>query len=683
MNFADSLATVYATLAAASRPRDRLTVSEWADRHRKVTSEQSSIPGRWVTNRNPLLREIMDFFSKNSRAHEMVVMKPSQQGATEALINAMGYGMEHHPGPMMALLPTEQKRDDWKAQKLDPMLRGTPVIRNLLGKLRSRDAAQRKDRVDFPGGSLLLAGGNSPSSYDQVSIRDMIMDDLDRFPSVIGNGHDPVSRARGRCKAFPNKYKLAIVSTPTIKDASLIEREYKDSDQRKPYLPCPYCGEYQRLVWANLQYDKVNNPPRSAWYECAHCGGKIEEHHKQAMLERGRWIAENPGHPRLGYGGWNGLYTPNGLGPTWLDMARKWHAIHHDAQTGKSRAPDQAQLMSFINEDLGEVWEDQATALKAHDLAKRMDDVDMGVVPPGVLALTLGIDTQDGWLDVSLIGWRPWQDGRAGWTTIDWLQIRGDTSTAGPWNELEAYVNAVWRNAYGKTMRPRAAAIDNRGHRGEHVKAFIQRPTLQIPVYRVQGSTTLMEEFIAQSAKEQQKGANGKVLRGAYGIWNVGTEAVKDTIYAALTSDADMPPQDRRLRFAAGLPTEYFNGLLAEVKNPKTRRYEQKRGADFKRNEPLDGLVYAIAIGHHKEVMIGLRRTRLYRENGKSVMITVPDTRYWTRLAAQLEPESTDKESLTVGTRQETPELDQFATAGKVIAQPRQTTRRTGGIARR
>lgn len=673
MSFHADLADVADMLRRGIRPRDRLSVSDWSDRHRKLTSEQSSIPGDWVTARNPLLREIMDFFSRHNRAHEMVAMKPSQVGVSEAITNCVGYGMEHNPGPMMVLLPTEQKRDDWKAQKLDPMLRGTPIISAVIGRLRSRDAAQRKDRVDFPGGSLLMAGGNSPSSYDQVSIRDMIMDDLDRFPEVIGKGHDPVSRARGRTKSFPHKYKLALISTPTIKDASLIEREYKNTDQRKPYVPCPSCGEYQHLKWSNLQYDKVNNPPKSAWYECEHCGFQIHEHHKMTLLRNHRWIAQNPGHPRLGYGGWSALYAPPGLGPSWLDLAIKWHEIHHDPATGKRRPPDQGQLMAFINEDLGEVWEDQASALKAHDLARRMEDFDMCTIPPGVLALTLGIDTQDTWLDVTLLGWRPWHDGRPAWTTLDWFQIMGDTSKPDPWNELEAYVNREWTNAYGKTLRPKAGAIDNRGHRGEHVKAFIQRPGLKIPMYRVQGSTTLMTEFIATTAKEQEKGRNGKHLRGAYGIWNVGTEAIKDTIYAALSSDAELPHEERRIRFAGGLPTEYFNGLLSEVKNPKTRRYEQKRGAEFKRNEPLDGMGYAIAIGHHREVMIGMRRTRLHRADGSSVMITIPNPVYWARLAAVLEPEEPIINA-----------IDKTSPPSEAPAKTRpQLPRRIGGLSRR
>ena len=637
MGFREDLADVYSELAAASKPRDRLQVSEWADRYRKVTSEQSSIPGAWVTSRNPILREIQDCFSRHSRVHEIIVKKSSQVGITEAMVNSIGYGMHHHPGSAMVLLPTEQKRDDWKSQKLDPLIRATPVITNLIGKIRSRDAAQRKDRVDFPGGFLLLAGGNSPASYDQVSIRDMYMDDLDRFPEVIGRGHNPVARARGRTKAFPHKYKLMLASTPTVKNASLIDAEYQNSDQREYHVPCPDCGEMQPLKWSNLQYDKMNNPPQRAWYACAHCGSLIEEHHKQKMLEAGRWIATNPDNKRRGYH-INALYTPVGLGPGWLKLAEKWNNIHHDPVSGKPRKPEPAELMEFINEDLGECWEDQASALKAHDLARRMEDHAMGVIPPGVLAITIGIDTQDTWLDVTVLGWRKWQeDGRPAWTTIDWFQITGDTSKIEPWNELEAFLNKEWRNAYGNIIKPSAAAIDNRGHRGDHVKAFIQRASIKIPVYRVQGSTTVMIEIIAQTAKEQEKGPNGKMIRNAYGIWNIGTEAVKDMIYSALSSDGDMPPEERRIRFCDGLPTEYFNGLLSEVKNPKTRRYEAKRGAEFKRNEPLDGMVYAIAIGHHRDIMIGMRRTRLFRENGRSVVMIVPDLRFWERRHLTLE----------------------------------------------
>lgn len=647
MNYLSCLHDVYAMLERGSRQRARITVSEWADRHRVLTGEQSSIPGPWVTARNPMLREPMDCFTKGSGVHELVMMKSSQGGGSEITINGLAYTMDRNPGPAMIMLPTDAKRDDWKSQKLDPLMRATDAIKDLVGELKSRDSINRQERLTYPGGFLLMTGGNSPSSYDQVSIKVLVMDDLDRFPEVIGKGHDPVARARGRMKAFPNNYFFALVSTPTIEGSSLIYREWQNSDQRRYHVHCPHCGAAQVLQWKYLQYDKFNHQPTAAWYVCAENGCQILEHHKQSMLTGGAWIPTNPDNRRRGYH-FSALYVPSGLGPSWLDLAIQWNEIHHDPVTGARRTPDPARLMSFINEELGEVYEDQSTTVKANELERSRDDIPNGEIPPGVLDLTIAVDTQDTWLDVELMGWREWHDGRPAWRVIDWLQIHGNTSTPAPWDELEAYVNQEWTNAYGRPMRPKAVAIDNRGHRGEHVRAFVARSTLQIPVYRVQGSTRMLDTYIAQTAKDPQKSGAGKTLRHAYGIWNIGTEYTKDTIYSALVSDRESPPEERRIHFAANLPTEFFNGLLSEVKNPKTQRYEQKRGAEFKRNEPLDLTTYNIAIGHHKEVMIGVRRRRIPRPNGTSVTMIVPNPGYWERrrqmLEVEIKPEAPQQE---------------------------------------
>ena len=42
------------------RPEQALTVSEWADKHRRLSSKASAEPGPWRTNRTPYLREPMD-----------------------------------------------------------------------------------------------------------------------------------------------------------------------------------------------------------------------------------------------------------------------------------------------------------------------------------------------------------------------------------------------------------------------------------------------------------------------------------------------------------------------------------------------------------------------------------------------------------------------------------------------
>lgn len=596
-------------LARSIKPRDRLTVSVWADRHRILSSKQSGERGEWRTARNPILREIMDCLSHTSPVREIVVMKSSQVGVTEAMINKIGYNMDHAPCPTMVLMPTLDSRDSWKVQKLNPLLQETDVIRGILGGLKSRDAANSKDVIDFPGGILFLAGGNSPNSYAQKSVRDLLMDDLDRFPGEIGKEGDPVALARGRCKSFP-RYKLMLVSTPTIRGVSLIEREYLLTDQCRFHVPCPACGAMQPLKWENMKWEQAHKPPRAAWYECAACGHEIHEHHKPRMLGGGVWVAEYPEIKRRGFHV-SALYAPIGLGPSWLDLAVQFLEAKGDPGT----------LKTFINTNLGETWEDQTSQLKTHDMEKRMElDHDMARIPPGVTDLTAFIDTQDTWLDITLLGWH-----EGGVRLIDWHQITGDTAKAEPWNDAVAYLNAERINAFDHKMLIRAAGVDSRGHRGEQVRAFVQRSDLKIKVYACQGSTSRLGRPIATNASYPDKDRRGKTIKTGYGVWNIGTEFCKDFIYGHLVSDGELPVESRHFRFPAGLPTEYFDGLLSEVYNPETRRYEQKKGARYKRNEPLDGMVGAWAIGQHKEVNIGRYR------NGK------PDPAYWARKLAGLE----------------------------------------------
>jgi hypothetical protein len=48
---------------AGLRPDPLLTVSEWADRYRRLSGKAAAEPGPWRTERTPYLREIMDAFS--------------------------------------------------------------------------------------------------------------------------------------------------------------------------------------------------------------------------------------------------------------------------------------------------------------------------------------------------------------------------------------------------------------------------------------------------------------------------------------------------------------------------------------------------------------------------------------------------------------------------------------------
>ena len=196
-----------AVIARAIAPRLPLTVSQWADAHRVLSSKGSAEPGRWRTARNDLLREPMDCMSARSPVQEVVLKFPIQSGKTEIALNVVGYTMDHNPGPIMVALPAEVSMNKWIMQKLTPMVEESPAVRRTLTTLNSREGANRREFKDFSGGQLYLEHAGSPARLKSTSVRTLIVDELDEFAANLHSGDDPVDLLEGRTSAFPATYK--------------------------------------------------------------------------------------------------------------------------------------------------------------------------------------------------------------------------------------------------------------------------------------------------------------------------------------------------------------------------------------------------------------------------------------------------------------------------------------------
>ena len=66
--------TFTAGWATGWTPDERLTVSQWADKHRKLGSKSSAEPGDWRTDRAPYAREPMDSLSVYDPTEIVVMM---------------------------------------------------------------------------------------------------------------------------------------------------------------------------------------------------------------------------------------------------------------------------------------------------------------------------------------------------------------------------------------------------------------------------------------------------------------------------------------------------------------------------------------------------------------------------------------------------------------------------------
>src|ERR1019366_7927890 len=225
-------------VTAVARPPPRLTVSQWADANRVLSSESSSLPGRWDTARAEFLRGIMDA-ANDPDVETIVVMKAAQVGASEALLNMLGFYIAHDPSPILMLQPTLEMSESFSKDRLSTMIRDCPQLAALVADPKSRDSGNALLYKAYPGGFAALAGSNSPASLASRPIRILLCDEIDRYPISIASEGDPLSLATRRCTTFWDR-KIVMVSTPTVKGASRIEMAYKESDQRKFFAPCSH-----------------------------------------------------------------------------------------------------------------------------------------------------------------------------------------------------------------------------------------------------------------------------------------------------------------------------------------------------------------------------------------------------------------------------------------------------------
>jgi hypothetical protein len=71
-------------------------------------------------------------------ARRVVFMKGAQVGATTVRTNWFGYVIHHTPGPMLAVQPTTELAKRFSDQRIDPLIEGTPAIRERVAPARSR-----------------------------------------------------------------------------------------------------------------------------------------------------------------------------------------------------------------------------------------------------------------------------------------------------------------------------------------------------------------------------------------------------------------------------------------------------------------------------------------------------------------------------------------------------------------
>lgn len=580
-------------------PDPDLTVSQWADKHRKLGSKSAAEPGDWRTDRVPYAREPTDRLGVTDPTEVVVLMWGAQTSKTETGNNFIGYVMHHAPGPMMAVQPTVDMAKRLSKQRLADMIEQSPALRERVAESRSRDSGNTLLSKEFPGGVLVLAGANSASGLRSMPARYLFLDEVDAYPLDVENEGDPVSLAIKRTTTFGRRRKVLITSTPTVKDVSRVERAFDASDRRQYFVPCPHCGHSQWLRWRGYNDDKddprareyrlvwLDEAKTAAGYKCEadDCGALIEEHHKTVMLRDGQWRATaTAGDGKTKGYQLSSLYSPLGW-LSWVELLQEFEAA----------AGDPAQLKTFVNTRLAETWEDASTVrLDADGLAARAGGYALGEVPARALLLTAGIDLQRRAGGYAHIVVRAWGHGEESWL-VDRKIIYGDQFQPELWRQLSEAIGQEYPRAGGGTISLSAAAIDTGDGETTHEAYAWARAEKRRHVIATKGRSTPGGAILGQPTKQDINARRVKLKRGVE-LWSIGTDTAKSTIHGRIKIEGDAGPGV--VHWPAGLPEDYWKQLTAEKQVVKLlngfpkRVWTKKDGAY---NEDLDCEVLALA----------------------------------------------------------------------------------------
>lgn len=498
---------------------------------------------------------------------QVVVMKSAQVGWTEILNNTVGYYMEADPSPTLMLQPTLEMAEAWSKDRLSPMLRDTPCLRDAVADPRARDSGNTLLHKRFTGGHLTVVGANSPAGLASRPIRVLLCDEVDRFPSSAGTEGDPISLAIKRTATFSTR-KILMGSTPTIKGSSRIESAFGESDQRYYLVPCPHCGEAQRLVWANVRWPE--GQPERAVYVCTHCGVELVDGDKPGMLAAGRWQASRT------FDGIAGFHVSELYSPwvTWGEMAV--------AFVSAKRLPE--TLQTWVNTALGETWEDRGEQVEPQGLMARREGYGAGSLPPGVLVLTMGVDVQDNRLEAFVYGWGVDEEA---WL-VEHRMLRGDPGQGQVWAELDEMLRHRYPTDDGRRLLIEATCVDSGGHYTQHVYRYCSARK-RFRVWAIKG--------MAGPGRLAWPKRATRVAANRADLFVLGVDTIKSVLYGRLQKIA--APGPGYVHFPQEIDDEFFAQLTSETRVYKTvqgRRVPvwRPKSANL-RQEGLDGTVYAYA----------------------------------------------------------------------------------------
>lgn len=574
---------IVAKAMAGMLPPDDLTVTEWAEKNRRLSAESAAEPGPWRTERTPYLREPMNAWT-DPKVRHIVMVAASQVGKSEFLNNCVGYVIDQDPGSILFVHPTTIDAKEYSKLRIAPMIRDCPTLRAKVAEVKSRDSGNTILQKTYPGGILTMCGSTEAHALASKPIRYVLGDERDRWATSAGNEGDPWGLAMARQTTFYNA-KSGEVSTPTVKNASAIEASFSTGTMERWKSCCPHCGKYHEINWTDIRFDYDENliaghktyKVRNIYYVCPSCACVSTE--LQMKRAPARWEAANPDAYEQGTRSfWLNAFVSQWA--TWESIILKY--LNAIGNTKK--------MQVVYNTCFGLLWEDRGDLQDEDSLMARREEYP-AELPEGTLVLTAGVDTQDDRMEYEIVG-----HGNFGETWgIEKGIIMGRPDDDATWDKLDEMVfDRVLHFENGVGLKMSMSFVDEGGHFTQDVRMRC-RQRIGKHVFCIKGIPGPDRPYTAPP--KQMKIVVNQVIVGYCWQYQIGVDSGKQIIMDNL---AVQTPGQKYCHFPLrdDYGSAYFAGLLSErlvYKTNKRQPWVWEKIPGHERNETLDCRNYAMA----------------------------------------------------------------------------------------
>jgi phage terminase large subunit GpA-like protein len=560
-------------------PEDK-PIWKWCEDNLVISPRQPSPwHGRYSTSNTPWVRGIMAAL-QDPGVWMVVVRKGTQSAGTQTGFSWHCYTIANDPGPILVVFPAEDEAKSASEMRFMPLIEDSPIMtQELTGK---RDDFKKME-YRFRKTIMRWIGSNSASKLASRAIRYLHITEIDKFKDTIGKEGSVADLAIQRTKRFWNR-KVYIESSPTTQDG-YVTRYFGKGDQRQYFIKCLKCKKEMVLKFkthVRFEFTPGLKDPL-VWYECEHCKYKFGDDEKKNMVELGEWRgtvdAREKGVASFDLGG----LIPTLPGNELPSLVNKFLSVKGNAD----------ELQSFLNSDLGEVWEERPK-FEIHRKSiwqfRDMHKYRRGTIPlKGWFSLWLTVDVQEYYVPTNI-----WAHGPKDMALVDHGRV--DMLT-----DLDSFYDKKFVTDDGRECVIDGIIIDT-GFKTEQVYDFVrrvqQRNIFCVPVKGEKGLITSSVELIKINELQSSPGIHLAHIHPTKWHDMVGDTLRKLVAEEGQTLDQAWNARPFRLHFHEDIDKDYVDQITAEVlmedepnKQGLRQRYWKKIRKD---NHEFDMFRYAL-----------------------------------------------------------------------------------------